>query len=209
MASRRRFLQRALTGSALLASRILPPPPGWAAAIRPLPGPRVLVLDGLRGDDQRLLLVDARQGKIVAEAGLGINTSLAVDAAAGVASVIHFRRADGAPGSRVDFYRLSDLQHLGGGLLPAGVPRLGYQEGAAADSRLAPGGRVLLIQGAEGIGPAHMATTVLNCVRREPDREGLLPPFGNVVRVPRSYGVRILRTADWPRVHVYNGTLGL
>jgi hypothetical protein len=87
---------------------------------------------------------------------------------------------------------------------------MGYQLGAASDSWLSPDGQALIVQGPEYHGEnAHMATTVLNCVKRELDKVGFFKLSEQPVRIPRAYGVDVVSVADWPRVHVWNRNLSL
>jgi hypothetical protein len=54
-----------------------------------------------------------------------------------------------------------------------------------------------------------LAQAVLNVVKREVDSDGFFKHSRQTVRVPRSYGVQLLRVADWPRVQLWNSYLGL
>jgi hypothetical protein len=176
-----------------------------------------LVLDigrFLPGEDrQQIRVVEIETGKVLARTEVGFNTSLALSPAGDVVSVVdNFRGAGAAPPRpRLTFYQAGDLKRLEGGLLPPTIPRMRYQQAAAADSRLSPTGQELLIPGPDfgGGRAAEQATTVLTCVKQELNPQGMFQPCRQVVRVPRCYGVRIVRVTDWPRVHLFNSMLGL
>jgi hypothetical protein len=175
---------------------------------------RLLILDNgrkrLPEEQHQLLLVEVESGKVVARQEIGRNTSLAVSPKGDVVAAIYNRWDERVlPPTHLDFFRGSDLKRLDSGLLPA-IPRMTYQLGAASDSWLSPDGQALIVQGPEGHGPnAHMATTVLNCVKRELDKVGFFKLSEKPVRIPRAYGVDVVSTADWPRVHVWNCNLNL
>jgi hypothetical protein len=68
---------------------------------------------------------------------------------------------------------------------------MSYQLGAASDSWLSPDGQELVIQGPEYNGQAaHMATTVLNCVKGGRKANGYFELSGKPVRMPRARRVR-------------------
>jgi DNA-binding beta-propeller fold protein YncE len=46
-------------------------------------------------------------------------------------------------------------------------------------------------------------------VKQEVDDGGFFATCRKTVKVPRAYGVSLVRVADWPRVHLFNGMLGL
>jgi hypothetical protein len=176
---------------------------------------RLLILDNGRKrrpeSDHQLLLVDVESGKVVARQEIGSNTSLAVSPKGDVVAAVYNRwKQEGALApAHLDFFRSSDLKRLESGLLPA-IPRMGYQLGAASDSWLSPDGQALIVQGPEYHGEnAHMATTVLNCVKRELDKVGFFKLSEQPVRIPRAHGVDVVSVADWPRVHVWNRNLSL
>src|SRR5262249_29372628 len=106
--------------------------------------------------------------------------------------------------------RTSDLTCLQIGLLPPSIRRITYQKAASRDAWFTPDAQQLLVQSIESApGPSHLATTVLTSVERKLDDNGtycLGPQSGEV---SRSYGFRVVRVADWPRVHIWNSTLGL
>jgi hypothetical protein len=175
---------------------------------------RLLVLDNGRkrfpAAQHQLLIVDVESGKVVAKQEIGSNTSLAVSPKGNLVAAIYNRWDDRVlPPTHLEFYRGSDLKRLESGLLPA-IPRMNYQLGAAADSWISPDGQALVVQGPEYQGEnAHMATTVLNCVKRELDKVGFLKLSEKRVRIPRAHGVDIVSVADWPRVHVWNRNLNV
>ncbi len=186
--------------------------PAWGADVQ-----RLLVVDGERGAagpssarGPRLLLVGVESGSVLAHADLGAQVSVAVSPEGKVVSVLD-RTKESAGGERLRFYRAGDLKPLETGRIPLPLPRFRYQADVAADSWFAPGGREIVIPGPEPspTGASDLADTVLNCLRRELDREGVFRRSQKVVRVRRCYGVTVLRTAGWPRVPVWNGMLGL
>jgi hypothetical protein len=177
---------------------------------------RLLILDNGRKrrpeSDHQLLLVDVESGKVVARQEIGSNTSLAVSPKGDVVAAVYNRwKQEGALApAHLDFFRSSDLKHLESGLLESSIPRLSYQLGAASDIWLSPDGHALIVQGPEYYGPnAHMATTVLNCVKRELDKDDFFKLSEKPVAIPRAHGVDVVRVADWPRVHVWNRNLSL
>jgi hypothetical protein len=50
---------------------------------------------------------------------------------------------------------------------------------------------------------------MLDVMKRKPSDEGYFRLSRPAVKVPRCRGVSFLRVADWPRVHVWNGYLGV
>src|SRR5262249_20240626 len=144
---------------------------------------------------------------------IGTHTSLAVSPKGDVVAAVYDRwKEEGALAlSHLDFYRGSDLKPLECGLLPPAVPRMSYQLGAASDSWLSPDGQTLIVQGPEYHGDtnAHMATTVLNCVKRKLDKNGFFKLSDKPVRIPRAHGVDVVSVQNWPRVHVWNRNLNL
>jgi RNA polymerase sigma factor (sigma-70 family) len=178
---------------------------------------RVLILDTIENHpaaaDQELRVLDIEAGKTVARAVVGYNSDFAVSPKGDVVAAIYSIQVHGVgrPGSHLDFYRAGDLHLNERGLLPPGVPRLGHQMGASHDSRLSPDGRELLVEGPDPAfsGNVDLAQTVLNVVKREVDSDGFFKHSRQTVRVPHSYGVELLRVADWPRVQLWNSYLGL
>src|SRR5262249_23986784 len=142
---------------------------------------------------------------------IGSNTSLAGGPKGDVVGAVYNRwKQEGALApAHLDFFWSRDFKRLESGVLSA-IPRMRYQLGAASDSWLFPDGQALIVQGPEYHGQnAHMATTVLNCVKRELDKVGFFKLSEQPVRIPRAHGVEVVSVADWPRVHVWNRNLSL
>src|SRR5262249_31000473 len=213
MLTRRRFLGQATTAASVVALGSVAL--GADNTTEEVEGShRLLVLDNGRkrfpAAQHQLLIVDVESGKVVAKQEIGSNRSLAVSPKGNLVAAIYNRWDDRVlPPTHLDFYRGSNLKRLENGLLPA-IPRMNYQLGAASDSWLSPDGQVLLVQGPEYNGEnADMATTVLNCVKRDLDKVGFFKLSEKPVRLPRAHGVDIVSVADWPRVHVWNRNLNL
>jgi RNA polymerase sigma factor (sigma-70 family) len=178
---------------------------------------RVLVLDIMQnqaGPDHRLLVVEVESGKVLpARLNIGYNNSIALSPKGDVLAVLGQYSTEGRlrRENQLEFYRARDMKPLEHGLLPASIPRLTYQLGAAADSRLSPDGQELIVQGPDPAfrGNADLATTWLTCVKREVDNGGYFQECRKTVKVPRCYGIDFVGVADWPRVHIFNRTLGL
>jgi hypothetical protein len=214
MLTRRRFLSHAAKGSSLLALNSMFMGSGAFATEEAAESHRLLILDNGRkrwpAEQHQLLLVDVESGKIVARQEIGSNTSLTVSPKGDLVAAIYNRWHERIlPPTHLDFCRGSDLKRLESGLLPA-ITRMNYKLGAASDSWLSPEGQALIVQGPEYRGTnAHMATTVLNCVKRELDKARFFKLSEKPVRIPRAHGVDIVSVADWPRVHVWNRNLSL
>src|SRR5262245_35337486 len=177
MLTRRQLLCRTLKGSSLVALGRVTLRTNAFAFDNPDKSHRLLILDIGRenplvrpgSDHHHLLLVDIESGKILARQKIGTHSSLAVSPKADVVAAIYNNQITAADSAdeHLEFFQASDLKRLESGLLPRLLPRMGYQLGAASDSWLSPDGQELLIQGPEYNGQAaHMATSVLNCVKR-------------------------------------------
>jgi hypothetical protein len=174
------------------------------------PAYRLLILDiqhEWAGGRHDLRLIDVESGKELATRfDLGGHTDLAVSPRADTIAVISQ--------NGLNLFATSDLHGLQAGTLPPLEPgrRVLYQQGASRDARLTPDGKNLLVQTAvpiPGEPDAHQATSVIHTIRLEQVKQGEYGLTAHTVEVPRSWGVQIVQVAHWPRVHLWNATVGL
>jgi hypothetical protein len=171
---------------------------------------RILVLDihNERGDKSHdLRLIEIESGKVIAQVDhVGFNTDLAVSPRGDVVAVLTSTQDNRA----LEFLRASDLTRLEIGELPSSIHRIRYQQGASHDARFTPDGQQILVQSITSApGKSHLATNMLTSIERKLDDKRTYRLGPNLGEAPRSYGFRIVRVADWPRVHIWNTMLGL
>jgi hypothetical protein len=175
---------------------------------------QVVILDigrwpnGREGSDHhRLLVLDIESAKVTAHAVIGFNSDIAVSPGGDLLTAISYFRGEEGGQTRMQFFRAQDLKRLEGGLFPSEIHPIMSQLGATKSSRLLPGDQGLIVQSVQGNSPDN-GTTSLTVVKRELDGDGAFKVSSQVVKV-RSYGVGILRVADWPRVHIVDYHAGL
>lgn len=170
---------------------------------------RILVLDihDQRGDEGELLLIEVESGKVLARLNrIEQSSDLSVSPQGELVAIF----ASNNGHRSLEVLRAGDLTRLQFGVLPPSIRQLRYINGASRDCRFTPDGQQILVQSIESVvGPAHWSTTVLISIERKLDdtqtfRRG--PRSGSVWH---SNGFQVVRVADWPRVHIWNPTLGL
>lgn len=177
-------------------------------------GHRVVVLDigrwpnGRAGSNQyQLLVLDIDSGKTLAKREIGFNTDIDLSPKGDVLSAISYYGGPGGGESRLEFFRAHDLKPLEKGGFPSSIRRIATQLGPNRTSRTLPDQKEMIVQSMELSpgGVAQNATTLLTTVKRELDKDGVFKRTSREVQVPRSYGVRILRVSDWPKVQIWVG----
>jgi hypothetical protein len=171
---------------------------------------RVLILDsgGDRGGPhQRIILLEIESGKVLAEAATGSHTDIGLAPRGDVVSAV-FNAEDRS--DRLAFYRTSDLKQLSACRMPA-LNRVVYHNGVSNDTRFAPDGSELIVKtwDPQAGASADQLALWLRSLKKETDPGGICAFSRPALKVRRSWGLRILRVADWPRVHAWNPNLGL
>jgi hypothetical protein len=186
-----------------------------APLARPADSHRVLVLDFRHGGragngENRLLVVGIESGKVLAAAAVGFNPNLALSADRKVIAAAYW---SGLPHATLDFYRTSDLKLVERGLLQRDVLMAAFQTGGAFEGMLSPGGREMLLHGGTFPPPPKRPVAgdgegILSCVSSKPGPDRFFPAYGQRVHIPRTYDIKFLRSAEWPRLQVWDPWLG-
>jgi len=180
---------------------------------------RVLVIDVLTNQGEpnsRMVLLEVESGKILADTEIGAGPEVGLSARGDVVAVLTDNNVGGIsrPNARLTTYNTSNLQRLEQGLVPF-KDRGGFQDFPPIPTIFfSPDAQEIVVQHMECLmtnekpnrWPVNNA--IFSFLMREVDQDGKFKSARPDARIPCCQVAVLLRVSKWPRIDIWNYTLG-